>query len=407
MDEIIINSFLKFGYDLKFENKDYIFNFSKIDKNKYSNIDERTLVDEGKKALYTSFENIFESGKKNVVPLSGGLDSRAILAVLLEFTEAKNIYTYTFGTPTTLDYEIGNFIAKVFNTKHISYDLSKYEYTQKELIRISNKIDGQTVLFHHPPLHEIEKEFIDGTIWSGFMGDPIAGGHLSNCNTNDIFKIKDQFIQNNTYAKSIKLDCLDNSKYYEFIEDFGIDEKLLTLQEQFDFNNRQLKFVAPHVLVKGFEYKIPFLEDEWTSFILSVDNRFRYNQYLHKKILGYTFPKIFNYPTKTNYGAKLNANLLEKNMYRIKNYARRQLSHLFTNLHNPMTNYIDFNKGIRTRKDLNRIIYSNIADLASRNIVHNIDVMDLWNAHISKKENYGDALLLLTSLEINLKAKNL
>ena len=36
---------------------------------------------------------------KHVVPLSGGLDSRGVLVTLLEFTEARNIKIYTFGTP--------------------------------------------------------------------------------------------------------------------------------------------------------------------------------------------------------------------------------------------------------------------------------------------------------------------
>ena len=39
----------------------------------------------------------YKKGEKIIIPLSGGLDSRAILAAALKCTPKKNIITFTFG----------------------------------------------------------------------------------------------------------------------------------------------------------------------------------------------------------------------------------------------------------------------------------------------------------------------
>jgi len=83
---------------------------------------------------------LFISGKKHVVPISGGLDSRAILASLLKFTEAANIYTYTFGTPSTFDYEIGNLIAKETGTMHTSFPLNDYIFSNNGEINLITQL---------------------------------------------------------------------------------------------------------------------------------------------------------------------------------------------------------------------------------------------------------------------------
>ena len=67
-------------------------------------------------------------------------------------------------------------------------------------------------------------------------------------------------------------------------------------------------------------------------------------------------------------------------------------------------NYIDFNEGIRNRKDLNTIIYSSVMDLKERKIIDWIDIDNIWKRHINKESDHADALITLASLEIHLKA---
>ena len=53
-----------------------------------------------------AFENVSEG--HHIVPLSGGLDSRAILGGLLDAGLKDQITTVTFGTLGTWDYDIGS-----------------------------------------------------------------------------------------------------------------------------------------------------------------------------------------------------------------------------------------------------------------------------------------------------------
>ncbi|MFD1385940.1 asparagine synthase-related protein [Oceanobacillus oncorhynchi subsp. oncorhynchi] len=391
-----IESFLKLGYFLDYENPKYSFDFSNIDKKRYAEASFDELVEIGSDYFMDSLSNLFEKSGEHVVPLSGGLDSRAILAGLLEFTDASKINTYTFGTPKTLDYDIGNEIAGNVGTNHINFPLTEYEYNMDEMIDISNRIDNQTVLFHHPPVNKLLKEYTGKHLWSGFLGGELTDARHTNYNQGSI---KELFIKQNYYTKNP--DLLTNSSNENLIKQLSFtNNPNLTEYEILDYCNRQLKFISPHVLMEGFEFKTPFLDENILDFFWSIDNKFRENQILYKEILLKTFPKLFSYRTKNNAGLPLNAskaNLLRK---KISNKLKRTMN--FNNLH---VNYLDFNKKIREKKDLNKIVKDNIYDLQNRDIINGVNVIELFDNHINHKGNYGEDLLLLTSLEIHMKAK--
>ncbi|MHA1712912.1 MAG: hypothetical protein ACTSW4_02545 [Candidatus Ranarchaeia archaeon] len=71
----------------------------------------------------------------------------------------------------------------------------------------------------------------------------------------------------------------------------------------------------------------------------------------------------------------------------------------------PNINYIDFDRGLRERPDLKAVVYASVQDLKSRRIVDWLDIDDIWQRHQSGRHNHADALTLLASLEINLKAQ--
>lgn len=397
MNQKNLNSFLKLGYFLDYKNKDIFIDVSNIDKQKYQKVTEDELINIGSKLWRESISANFQTNQKHLVPISGGLDSRAILAGILEHTEARNIYTYTFGTPHTLDYDVGNYVAKKLGTNHTSFDLTQYTFSQKELEDISKRVDFQTILFHHAPAWEVDKKFEGCQNWSGFMGDPLAGSKLSNEPSLLLEVAKKQFIKKNSYVFSI--DLTNGVDFEELVEADLIDESLLTLDEQLDFQNRQTKYIAPHVLMQGHEYKIPFLYQPWVDFMLSVPNSFRNDQLLYKKILLHSFSKEFSYKTKTNFGLPLSAS---KNAI----FAKRVVDKLLrmTKLSSGKgINYLDFNEKIRTKKDLKDVIGTNVIDLKARDIIEWIDIKEILNNHLANKGNYADALIVLASLEIHIK----
>ncbi len=392
-----LNSFLKLGYFLDYDSNRSYINVSQINKDKYKDATERELVKIGSDLWRQSITHNFKSNQKHLVPISGGLDSRAILAGLLEHTEANNIYTYTFGSPKTLDYEIGNYIAKVLGTNHTSFSLTDYNYKQDELNDISSRVDYQTMLFHHAPVFEVDRQFQDCANWSGFMGDPIAGSKLLRNPSQTLTDAKKAFIKKNTYVRSVNLSS--NDDFDDLIVCDAINNDKLTIDEQLDFQNRQLKYIAPHVLMKGFNYKLPFLYQPWVDFMLSIPNEFRTEQRLYKQVLSHTFPKEFGYKTKTNSGHSLNTPKWIVLLSKINNKILSTLK-LKQNIN---INYLDFNKEIRKNFSLQNIIKSNISDLKDKKIIDWIDVDKILNNHLSNKGDFSDALIILTSLEIHLK----
>lgn len=91
--------------------------------NKINDLREDELIDLGIKKLSSVFNNISDS--THIIPLSGGLDSRAILAALIDKGFKNHFTAVHIWAPGTLDYEIGNFIAQKAEEKHYSLDLTK------------------------------------------------------------------------------------------------------------------------------------------------------------------------------------------------------------------------------------------------------------------------------------------
>lgn len=402
MDLINLNSFLKFGYFLRKNNDNYKLNH-KYYRTEYSHLTETELINLGIKKYKNAIHNQFILSDENLVPLSGGLDSRGILCAILELTDAKNILTYTFGLPGTFDYDIGNYIAKKVGSKHTSYNLHNYVYNIDELLDISQRINYQTILFHHQPVWEMQAKFQGIKIWSGVSIESWFGSHKKQYYSEKNQHLqKQKFICDETYVKSIDLTNINDSEFYTSI-DCDWDNRI-PLEIQIDILNRQSKYIIPHVLIKGFDYNVLFSDSKLVNFALSLPKKYLINRNLYQKILWSAFPNLFKSPITNNYGLPLYANINKIRMMKVLN----RLKSLLPRYTNPHTNYLDFNTAIRERKDLNLIIYESIMDLKLRKIVEWIDIDSIWKRHIDKKANHADALIVLASLEIHLKAgKNL
>lgn len=407
MDIKNLKSFLNYGYFMDFKENKYPLDFSKINKSLYTDYSEKELIDIGIKFFHKAIEKDFKPGQTHVVPLSGGLDSRGVLAGLLEFTEAKNIYTYTFGTPGTLDYDIGKLVAKKAGTNHKNFPLTSHRYKEEELIDISNRVENQTMLFHHPPVWEVDNFCGENSIvWSGFIGDVVAGGHLPKKPIPELIEAKINYVNNYKYVNSLCLSNESNKNFIEYLEYDFLDKDILSYEEQLVFYERTKKLTAPHVLMEGYNYATPFINNQFMDFLLSLDNKYRRYEYLFIEIMMKAFPKLFSIKTKTTNGLNLRASYTRRTFKKGKHKIKKHLGDNFKQFTNPYINYLDFKKGIREREDLKKLFRSNIADLKSRNVIDWIDEEELFTKHLKKEKDYSDALIVLTSLEIHFKAQD-
>ncbi len=69
-----------------------------------------------------------------------------------------------------------------------------------------------------------------------------------------------------------------------------------------------------------------------------------------------------------------------------------------------MINYIDFGKRFESDPGFRSLLHENINDLHERKIIDWIDIQSVWKDHANKRVDCIDALLILASLEIHLKA---
>lgn len=422
IDEISLAYFLCFGY---LPGSKTIFKNIEYKPHGISNYCTVEFIDSvAKNSILCDDSNILKQGMKSwelavvdtlannpgsvVVPLSGGLDSRAILAELLKHVNAKSIFTYTFGTPGTWDYEIGQLVAKHAGTKHLSYNLCEYSFTQERLENRAILSNGYTDLFTLAPLDYISRDFSleDTVIWSGFMGDPSVGSHIPDPIL--LSKWKDKYcINKERYEKTIKLEkqLINGLNCELFVNMPNVPENsVLFAEELWDFQNRQMRYVIPQVLPDGFTYALPFLNKFWLQFSLNLPLTWRYKQKFYKHMLYTAYPGLYSLPVKNNQGLSLGASdwmvmMLRKfniTMYQFnKRYRKKSL--------NKNINYIDFELALRERPDVKLVVENNIYDLKNRGLFNKGFIDNLWKQHQCKLGDFSKALTLLASLEILLK----
>lgn len=376
--------------------------------------DEEILIDNGINALRSCFDNV--SGELHIIPLSGGLDSRAILAGLIDVGYRDKIVTVSFGTPGLYDYEICKIVSKKFGVQYKNINLESIIVSTENLIETASNGAAWTFLIDAYYNSLICKEFgKEATYWSGFMGGEYAGSHLPLHESSSWEKAKKYFINCNDIVHTVNLtkpginsvDCLPEAPL--------INQSIISYDDQLDFAFRQHNYIKNVVTFNGYKYITPFLNSEWVSYILSLPRKYRVNKYIYKKILLKAFPSYYKLPTENNYGASLNAsiniikarhllNAIRKRMDNHSNINRNYLYYLwnYINIYES-GNYINFNNAIRQREDYYELVSKNIRELKKRKLLEWIDVEAVFNSHMSNRANHSSALMVLTALEISLK----
>ncbi|TVT28909.1 hypothetical protein FO441_01110 [Salinicoccus cyprini] len=370
----------------------------------FSEMDERKLLNEGYDILRKDIKKQINVGKDLVVPISGGLDSRLILSAILEFKNADSIKTYTYGTPGTLDYEIGNKIAATTGTNHRNLDLSSAEYKYEDLIDYSQKVDNPTVMFHNLSLSLMDLSE-SSILVSGFLGDVVSGKRLEFLDESKLESRK-RYFRNMTLRNKFDVENEDIINYlsentnYEDLDNLTEFEKLYIL----DYN---LKSNYNHVLgyIDMDKVYTPFYNTDFMNFLLSLPASYRQNQSYYKKLI---FEKASTYlnevPLKNFYGTKYYSKNYSRYFHRTKNAIKHRISKKSNHFNSPYINYVDFRKKIILDKNFKRLLLGLLGDLRERG-VNNYNseieraIEEINTNNITHPYNY----LLLCSLEIYLK----
>jgi len=135
--------------------------------------------------LLETFTQLLGTDTVCVVPLSGGLDSRLVLSLLLQVTAPKNIHCYTYGFEGHLDYELAPLVAKAAGVRHVRRGFHEVEFDREEFDAYARSFDLQSAptynLFAHFYTQKVtqlcQQDLPENApLWSGFLGDRLLSG---------------------------------------------------------------------------------------------------------------------------------------------------------------------------------------------------------------------------------------
>ncbi len=407
-----INAFLGFGYIPQSK----VIPDKKIlcAKNKKLKlpIDETLLIELGKKRLSKTLSNCvtkYSSKTIHIVPLSGGLDSRAILGGLLENVDKEQIIAITFGIPGTLDYEIGYKVSQRAGVKNyrINLDPECFDWNEKQLVEDAKNYGRPTFFFRGYNVYSyILKNFDFGddyVFWSGYMGGSLTEDKYAKQNSGTWAKALNHFIKRNNRCKCLTSFDFDACKILP--KGPIVKRSVMNYDEQLNLFVRQPYCIYPSTVFSE-KVETPLLQEPFLSYLLYVPNSLKANQYLYKKILLGAYSDLFSLSTQTTLGLPLNSSKTLLLCRRILDKIEGKLQGLLIkDKISYNIQFFDWNFELRRSPKLQKLVKKQLNDLSNRNIIDWLDVESFLFEHLDKSKNYGEEIRRLVSLEVFLKAE--
>lgn len=281
-------------------------------------------------------------GKTMIVPLSGGYDSRYIVAMLTKLGY-RNLVCYTYGKIDSYEVVNARKIAETLNLKwfFVEYKEQKWMNIGKTIV---NDYCDKTFLFSSiPHLQEIialnelcnHPEFPrDGVIVPGFCGDLLGGSVLLSDEEEQLIEYNEQWITRHILNTQYCFDKL-NRDYTELIEQdiaeciksFQINinsiEGVQNVLESWFTVHRPAKYVIQSCRLYelfGYEWRLPLWDQEMLNFWYSVPLELRKGKTLYDQWL---FDELFH-PMEIDYPKLNTQKVYERPFVRIpKNFIRK------------------------------------------------------------------------------------
>lgn len=342
----------------------------------------RTAVDAFREAVAAELEEVAD-GATHVVPVSAGLDSRAILATLLEHPDVdpSSVRTVTYGTPGTWDFEIGRRLAGVAGVDHTAIDLTEngVDWSESALREYAASRDCPGGLFDGYANTLVSTVApADGVVWVGFLGDVTAGGHQPTDPCEEWADACAYFAEREQYATG--LTAPDYDPRSTLPDEPFVSRGRLCYEEQLDFALRQQCAIGP-IVVGGDDYRVPFAQPAWLRCMLNVPAEHRQGRSLFAEAFSNAFPELFALPTDAKAGLPVSAGEARPKLRRARLLVQRKVSSLVgQDFTHPATNYMDFESAFRSGP-LRETARTLTADFAERDVADWIEPRALFEEH--------------------------
>jgi asparagine synthase (glutamine-hydrolysing) len=243
---------------------------------------EEEIAEELGRRFRTAVERRCHAHESIGITLSGGLDSRAILAALPDTTHL--VSTVTFGRHGCLDERIARRVARSKGVGHEFLEISDDNWLGPRLHGVW-LTDGQLNLMD---MHGIE--FL-GTIrgWydinlSGFLGDAVLGGS---------YMLKPEHAADAFGQNSVAEMMHCDPALLESVDQYA----RLAKNDFYMVQNRGRRFIAAGLKqsLATFEQRTPFFDNELIDFAYSLPDALRYRSHIYNRMLLQTFPGLYHH----------------------------------------------------------------------------------------------------------------
>lgn len=246
------------------------WNWGMIRKNRTVSFDQ--AADEMASLLDTAIQSRSRSNARVGISLSGGLDSRAILASVYK----KKPVTYTFGLEDSRDVQIARQVSRKAGVKHLYFDIRTDHWLERRFQSVW-RTDGMENMYHFHFSHIIEQiaESIDVNL-NGFLGDAVLGGSY-------LGKTKRRFL--NTRISSE----IARSYYGEYAELCDPSDPYFDLDKIDPYliynRGRRLINMGTEDNAKTIPQRLPFFENKLIEFAYSLDDEYRFTSKVYNSAL--------------------------------------------------------------------------------------------------------------------------
>jgi asparagine synthase (glutamine-hydrolysing) len=299
-------------------------------------LNENEVADELGNLFIRAVERRVRPGERIGLELSGGLDSRAILAAMPN--DGEVVHTFTFGVEGCADRVIAARAAAVCGAANHQFSLNEANWLLPRFRGVWFT-DGQSSLMHMHGIEatELECAFCD-IVLNGFLGDGVLRG---------------------SYLFEGALDCPITADLVA--QCTGRDRNKINIPSQYDglmktdfyfLQNRARRWLYNGELMMSnhIQLRTPFSDNALVEFAYSLPDRLRFGNQVYRKMLLRKFPEFFRRIPWQATGYPIGPPENIQQLLYMTRRARRKLSGLSGGLFRDpfkLTNYADYDAWLR------------------------------------------------------------
>lgn len=340
-------------------NTEVYWNWNEI-KQLPTGLDEFEIIEELGRLFINAIKMQTLSGEKIGLNLSGGLDSRAILAAMPDNIDP--LHTFTIGTPKCDDVRIARIASLKKNAVHHFHEITSNNWFDLRAEGVWWSDGGLNIMHMHCLQGIKEQTKIMKINMNGFLGDAVLGG-----------------------------------SYIE--KPGGVINTIFNRGRRFVLLGNILFDIFGHT-------RLPFFNNALIEFCLSIPENLRLNSYIYNKMLIHMFPEYFMKIPWQKTGIPISqrdhVTNISKFLWLSRNYVYRNISRFGIPVLSPLT-YVDYDTWIRddpAKKMIGKILFGKNAIYPD--YINKRDVQNEFNRHM-RGENLGEILCGRLTFEIWLK----